>query len=274
MKTCPACKQSYADDAPAFCPNDGTQLVSNTAVYNPQQQMAAAAQQMTNAPQALSLPRHTPINPMRKWVQISWILLGISALLLLVALITGLMNHGAPRSARGASPLFLTTMLTGIFGGVFLLIGVIFFFIYRKQARDVDEILKEARDGKHTGGNLLAYWTYSPQEWGQFVETEISRGKKSRRIVLFIILAVVLIIFATTFPSAIRHGASSFLPILLPLIFVGAIGVFAWWAAGAELRSLKAHHTGEAFIAVKGLLLNDRYYPWNIFWDAADRRLL
>lgn len=270
MQRCVACNRTYSDDTLTFCPDDGAQLLAVSSqpisVAFPISNAANDNQPDRFQPMRLStVGQSTHINPMQRWVQISWILLGISALLLLVALITGLMNHGAPRSARGANPLLLTTILTGIFGGVFLLIGVIFFFVYRKQARDIDEILKEARDGKHIGGNLLAYWTYTPQEWSQFVETEVSREKKSQRTMAYIMLAVVLIIFATTFPSAIKHGASSFVPILLSLIFVGAIGVFAWWAAGAESRSLQAHHTGEAFIAIKGLLLNDRYYPWNIF---------
>ena len=37
MKRCPACNQTYADDALSFCPNDGTSLVGASGpTYNPQ----------------------------------------------------------------------------------------------------------------------------------------------------------------------------------------------------------------------------------------------
>jgi hypothetical protein len=39
MKTCPKCNRTYPDDAPGFCPQDGTQLVNDAQAYNPQPTM-------------------------------------------------------------------------------------------------------------------------------------------------------------------------------------------------------------------------------------------
>lgn len=271
MKTCPSCRRSYADNALPFCPQDGTQLVSNFPAYNPQPPMAnVAPPQMSNAPpynqaynqaynqpayvqsptQAPRMLRHSPHNPMRKWVKISKTSLIVSIVLLIVALVMGLGSHWS-------NPL---SVLLATVGGMGLISGIIGLFSYGKQAATIDEMFKQAGspEAMLAGGNLLAHWTYSPQEWSQFVQSEIARNRSANLLVLCILGLVFL--FILIFLSA-KGGAES---LLMGLIFFAVVGSFSWWFATAEMRNLKAQSSGEAFISKTGLLLNDRYYPWNV----------
>ncbi|HEY0380556.1 MAG TPA: DUF4190 domain-containing protein [Pyrinomonadaceae bacterium] len=51
MKRCPNCQRTYPDDAPGFCVNDGTQLVTEEAQpYDPQKTMLASAPPPPAAP--------------------------------------------------------------------------------------------------------------------------------------------------------------------------------------------------------------------------------
>lgn len=62
MKRCPACKKTYQDDAPDFCPNDGMHLVSEEAAsYDPEKTMMASSQRVNEpAPQPVALPAAEP----------------------------------------------------------------------------------------------------------------------------------------------------------------------------------------------------------------------
>lgn len=64
MKTCPTCNQTYPDDAPAFCPKDGTRLASDASTYNSQPTMVSPAYR--NAPQPYSPQQYAP---QQQWAQ-------------------------------------------------------------------------------------------------------------------------------------------------------------------------------------------------------------
>jgi hypothetical protein len=210
--------------------------------------------------------QQSPVNPMRKWVLISQIILGVSVLLLLVALVTGVLARGATHSSREAAPLVLTATLTGVFGGVGLLVGIILFFSYRKQAAEIDGMIRQAGhpDAMVAGENLLAHWTYSPQEWSQYVQSEVTRGKTARTIVLLVMLVAFGIIVIPFLSAASRSRGTFLVPLMTLIITFAGIGLFVWRIATGDVRRLKAQNTGEAFIGATGLLLNDRYYPWNV----------
>jgi protein-S-isoprenylcysteine O-methyltransferase Ste14 len=210
--------------------------------------------------------QQSPVNPMRKWVLISQVILVVSVLLVVVALVTGMLARGATYSSREAAPLVLTATLTGVFGGVGLLVGIILFFSFRKQAAEIDEMIREAGhpDAMVAGENLLAHWTYSPQEWSQYVQSEITRGKTGRTIVLLVMLVALAIPVILFLSSASRSRGPVLVPLIIPIITFVGIGLFVWWLATANVRRMKKQSAGEAFIAGTGLLFNDRYYPWNV----------
>ena len=267
MQRCPACNLTYPDDAPDFCPNDGTNLVSTAAADDSQPGVVNdGTPLMSNAPsdnQQVKV-QHSMMgtlqphaNPLRKWVSFSRITIAVSVLLGLGALIMGVLARGATRSSRGTSPLATAAIMTGVFGGSVLIVGIILFFSLRKQAGKVDEML--------AGRNLLVHWVYSPQEWSQYVQSEVTRGKQTQRIVLLIMLITLVIVMIASFTGESKSGGSVLVPIIIAIVMVGGIGLFVWWISSADVRRKKRQHTGEVFIAATGLLFNDRYYPWNTF---------
>lgn len=59
MKRCPNCQRTYPDDAPGFCVNDGTQLVTEEApAYDPQKTILASP-----PPPAAPPPQYNPAPP-------------------------------------------------------------------------------------------------------------------------------------------------------------------------------------------------------------------
>ena len=57
MKRCPACNQTYSDDALSFCPNDGTSLVGTSpSSYNPQATIMAPPPSVTQPPPSFNDP--------------------------------------------------------------------------------------------------------------------------------------------------------------------------------------------------------------------------
>ncbi|HWS99927.1 MAG TPA: DUF4190 domain-containing protein [Pyrinomonadaceae bacterium] len=60
MKRCPNCQRTYPDDAPGFCVNDGTQLVTEEApAYDPQKTILASPP----PPPAAPPPQYNPAPP-------------------------------------------------------------------------------------------------------------------------------------------------------------------------------------------------------------------
>jgi hypothetical protein len=62
MKRCPTCQRTYPDDAPAFCVNDGTKLVTgeSSSSYDPQKTILSSA---TPTPPQYSSPQPPSIKP-------------------------------------------------------------------------------------------------------------------------------------------------------------------------------------------------------------------
>ncbi len=268
MKTRPTCNRTYSDEAPGFCPQDGAHLVGGLPADSPQQPTANVPAPQTSAvppsnqqayvqppAQVPTVPRRLPHNTMRRWVKISHIILIVSVVLLIVALATRV-------NSRRSNPV---PVLAATFGGVGLLVGIIGHFSYGKQAATIDEMFRQAgnSDAMFTGGSLLAHWAYSPQEWGQFVQSEVARNRKANVVVLCIIGLVFLFTASFLISGGSRSGGDIEGVLICLTIFAG-VGLFAWRFATADARNLKACNTGEAFISRTGLLLNDRYYPWNV----------
>lgn len=271
MQRCPTCTRTYPDDAPNFCPHDGTQLVSNFPSYNPPPSMANVAPPQMNyvppynqptyvqsPPQAPTMPQRRPHNPMRKWAKVSQVTLIVSPVFLLLFLIMA-MNHQASHPIAG---------LAAAIGAVGLIVGIMGTFIYRKQAANVDEMLNQAGngDGKSTGGDLLAHWTYSPQEWSQFIQSEMARSRASIKVILYTVGLTFLVMAVGLLVAGAGSGRSdrAIIGSLLCLVVFGVVALLVRWGATVEVRKLKARSTGEVFISPTGLMLNESYYPWNV----------
>jgi hypothetical protein len=128
--------------------------------------------------------------------------------------------------------------------------GIIVTVIYARRARLLDRILK--------GDNLLAHWTYSPEEWKQYTEKEFQTEKKEKRM-LFYMVAGIALFFGILFFAFDREGGLWVLISMLGLIAL--IAFVAWFAAWYNYRQNKKY-LGEAYITSDAVYLNRQLHTW------------
>ena len=129
--------------------------------------------------------------------------------------------------------------------------GIIVTIIYALQARLLDRILK--------GDNLLAHWTYSPEEWNQYAEKEFQTEKKENRF-LFYMVAGIALFFGILFFAFDREGGLWVLISMLCLIAL--IAFVAWFAAWYNYHQNKKY-LGEAYITRDAVYLNRQLHTWH-----------
>lgn len=121
------------------------------------------------------------------------------------------------------------------FGGGFVAImGLVSAIIYGRLARALDRIVKKE--------NLLAHWTYSPEEWAIYTEKE-HREDSSAKKTLFLIISGFAVVIGLGLWMVKRDNA-------LVILFI-VLGIIAISGAAALLSSASAYRanrrkTGEA----------------------------
>ena len=128
--------------------------------------------------------------------------------------------------------------------------GIIVVVIYVKRARALDRLFQ--------GENLLAHWTYSPEEWRQYTEQEFQTERKEKWGLFYLIAGIALflgIIFLIIDPKA---GLFVFF-VMLGLIAL--IAFVAWITAWSTYRQNKKY-LGEAYIATTAVYLNRQFHTW------------
>ena len=135
-------------------------------------------------------------------------------------------------------------------GGFVAIIGIIAAIIYARLAGALDRIIK--------GENILAHWTYTPEQWKEYTEKEQTEDKVGRKG-LFIMIAVISIIVGIGFYAVVRDH-----PVLIAGIILGIIaiaGLSAYFSGLANYRRNKKY-LGEAYIALDGVYLNRQLHIW------------
>jgi hypothetical protein len=117
-----------------------------------------------------------------------------------------------------------------------------------------------------SGEELVARWTYSPQEWTRYAEAEHGRDKEGKTILFFIISGFALF-FGVLF---LIFGGEAGL-----IVFLAMLGLIALMGGVAFLSILLSHRanqtrTGEVFIARTGIYLNKSLHNWNMFGSRLD----
>jgi hypothetical protein len=130
------------------------------------------------------------------------------------------------------------------------LTGIIVTVIYAQRARLLGRILR--------GDNLLAHWTYSREEWGQYAEKEFRTESKEKRF-LFYIVAGIALFFGILFFIFDREAGLWVLISMLGLIAL--IAFVAWFAAWYDYRQNRKY-LGEAYITSDAVYLNRQLHTW------------
>jgi MFS family permease len=128
--------------------------------------------------------------------------------------------------------------------------GIIVVVIYLKRAKVLDRILQ--------GENLLAHWTYSPDEWSQYAEKEFHTERKEKWT-LFYIVAGFALFFGILF-FIFDHKAGLWVLILM-LALTALIAFVAWFTAWYNYRQNKKY-LGEAYITSDAAYLNKQLHTW------------
>jgi hypothetical protein len=128
--------------------------------------------------------------------------------------------------------------------------GIIATVIYANRARMLDRIL--------SGDNLLAHWTYSPEEWSEYTEKEF-RTEKKEKWLLFYMVAGIALFFGILFVIFDHEAGLWVLVSMLGLIAL--IAFVAWFSAWYDYRQNK-RYLGEAYITRDAIYLNRQLHTW------------
>ena len=179
-------------------------------------------------------PQH---NPPRRAALIWTGIMALGIIVVFIPLIAGM---------NGADSGFAIAFL----GGFVALVGLIAALIYARLAAVLDRITRKE--------NLLAYWTYTPQQWQEYAEKEYTEGIAGRKQ-LYILLDVVSVIAGIIVGWFNRHKPGVIVVIVIGIIAV--ISVTAWLSAGSNYRRSRKY-LGEAYLALDGVYLNRKLYIW------------
>lgn len=134
---------------------------------------------------------------------------------------------------------------------IMFITAIIVAVIYGSRARALDRL--------RAGEGLLAHWTYQPDEWLQYAETEYRTEKHYKKILLLIIsgFALVVGIGATI---ADQESGIGVLVVMLAVIVI--LSFTAWFTSWYNHRQ-NLEYPGEAYISKDGIYLNKQLHLWN-----------
>jgi len=136
------------------------------------------------------------------------------------------------------------------------IIGIITVIIFARFARLAEAILQKQ--------NILAHWTYTPEEWKTYTEEEHTDDSSDKRA-LFLLVAIIAVVVGIGMGLVYRD----FL-----LIFYIIAGIIAVIGLTAYLSTVMPYHwnrthLGDVYIAKDGVYLNRRLH----FWKGLSARL-
>jgi MFS family permease len=129
--------------------------------------------------------------------------------------------------------------------------GIIVIVIYAGRARVVNRILRS--------DNLLAHWTYTPDEWNNYAEKEYVTERKVKWG-LFYVIAGLALFFGVLFLVIDRESGKWVFVAMLALI--GIIAFTAWFTAWYNYRQNKKY-LGETYITRDAVYMNRQLHIWH-----------
>lgn len=137
-------------------------------------------------------------------------------------------------------------------GGFIVILGIIGLFMFGYQLI--------AANGLINGKQLLAHWTFDPEQWRMFTEKEYSTEKNEKRLMLLVVSVIILIVGAI-FWLIMRDKAAGivFLVLLGVIAIIAFVAVIVPWLT--YRRNLK--QTGDIYIGKNCLYLNGAIHTWS-----------
>lgn len=135
-------------------------------------------------------------------------------------------------------------------------IGIITVIIFARLSRLADAILQKQ--------NILAHWTYTPEEWKTYTEEEHADDSFDKRS-LFLLVAIIAVVVGIGMGIVYRDFLLIFY-IIAGIIAV--IGLTAYLSTVIPYR-WNQQHLGDVYIAKDGVYLNRRLH----FWKGLSTRL-
>jgi hypothetical protein len=126
-----------------------------------------------------------------------------------------------------------------------LIAGPILIVTKRREARDIDEI--------RAGQNVLAHWTYTPDEWSQYIKQEIVRARKYFFSILVTITVIVLALTFFVLPKSSPDGDISALSLSVVLIVLGLVAFSLWVGLYGPILAARKRGQGDVYISPRGV---------------------
>lgn len=137
------------------------------------------------------------------------------------------------------------------------IVGMVCAGFYLHRALTLDKIF--------SGEKLLVHWQYTPQEWRKFTEADylMSRFEKVPLFIITLIISIVIGgVFVVADPEA---GIWVFGFLMLVMFFIAALVLLL-----PMLRHTRRGRTGQVYIGVNGLCVNNEFHNWNLLGGRLD----
>ena len=209
-----------------------------------------------------SQPAQTVTNKRSYLNLIPKIIIAVAAILILGGIIVGFINYRQTSSWAGAhsvlTPVFI---VSEVFGGIFLLVGLYLSFAWKRESAAAAEIL--------AGKDVLAHWSYQPEMSEQFGANEMARLKWQIYLIKLPLVAAGLGVIGW-----LGTGIHTVRMFLLS-IGIGALaglflGLLSWLIAYVQAANTRKQAIGDVYITRQGVLLGDGTYH---HWEGSNRRL-
>jgi len=148
---------------------------------------------------------------------------------------------------EGGGALFMTGLTFG-------LAGLINFFMFRNQAKQMDDIFNNRK--------IIARWKVDGLEWANFAKKDVVALKKNAWATWLIITFFFVIITVIFWFTTEDEEDATFFLLLTGGIFA-FISLSAWLATQSRARSRQNRRSGEVVIANNCLTLNGELRIWN-----------
>ena len=131
--------------------------------------------------------------------------------------------------------------------------GLIIVLVYRGMSSRFNAIV--------SGMNVLALWTYTPELWRKYSDTEYEESIDEVKP-LFIITSVMCIVAGV---GAFLWNSEAGIYVFGVMIAVVVLMALATFLTRMHLHNDNLHKPGEAIISRKAVLLNSRLFYWDYF---------
>jgi hypothetical protein len=134
--------------------------------------------------------------------------------------------------------------------GFLAIVGIVAAIIYFQLAKRIDNLTREE--------NILAHWTYSPEQWQEYTEHEFIEDSTEKRNLFFVISGISVIVGMGLWLAFRVDGLLIACIIAGIILMVGITALITGWYNHYQNRK----QVGEAFITRDGANLNRQIHIW------------